>query len=313
MDVWRIDLGGSSPRPAIRHGRLGAATPCTVASASPPTPSGRQTIGAAAPVLELRDIVMRRDGRSLLDHVDLIVARHQRWLLLGANGSGKTSLLRIAALYEHPTGGQVRVAGAELGRSDVRVLRRRIGFVSAAMIDQLRPDLEVIDVVMTAKHAALEPWWHRYDDTDRRRALGCLDQLGLGGFAGRRFGTLSSGERTRALLARSLMTDPAVLLLDEPTSGLDLAGREELLASLDALAAAPDAPPFVLVTHHLEDVPSSITHALVLAGGRAIASGAAAEVVTEEVVSRAFGMKVLVERRPNGRFSAWTESPPPAR
>lgn len=268
------------------------------------------TATAPAPVLELRDIVLRRGGRTLLDAVELLVAAGERWLLLGANGSGKTSLLRIAALYEHPTSGQVRVAGHQLGHVDVREVRRQIGFVSAAMIDQLRPDLDVLDVVMTAKHAALEPWWHHYDDADRRRARTCLGQLGLGDFAGRVFGTLSSGERTRALIARSLMNEPAVLLLDEPTSGLDLAGREELLASLDALAAEPDAPPFVLVTHHLEDVPTSVTHGLVLADGRAIASGPVDDTITEQFVSQAFGLPVRIERRANGRFSAWTERPP---
>lgn len=258
--------------------------------------------------LELRAITLVRGGRALLDGVDLVVHRGQRWLLLGANGSGKTSLLRIAALYEHPTRGSVRIGTAELGHVDVRQVRRRIGFVSAAMADQLRVDLDVVDVVMTAKHAALEPWWHRYDAADRERAIGCLDQLGLGAFAGRTFGTLSSGERTQTLIARALMTDPEVLLLDEPTSGLDLAGREELLIALDALAVRPGAPPFVLVTHHLEDVPTSVTHALVLVGGRTLASGAIAETVTAHNVSQAFGLPVHIERRADGRFSAWTEA-----
>ena len=149
----------------------------------------------------------------------------------------------------------------------MRVLRRRIGFVSAALADQLRPALSALDAVRTARYAALEPWWHRYTPDDDERARDCLDRMGVGRLADHTLGTLSSGERTRVLLARSLMNDPAIVLLDEPASGLDLAGREQLVEALDDLAADPAAPPFVVVTHHVEDVPTTLTHALLIRGG----------------------------------------------
>lgn len=256
--------------------------------------------------LVLDGIRLIRDATTILDDVSLVVRRGQRWLVLGANGCGKTSLLRIAGLYDHPTAGTVDVLGERLGRTDVRVLRRRIGFVSAALTDQLRSGLSGLDVVRTARYAALEPWWHTYTDEDDRRALDCLDRMGVVKLAGRPLATMSSGERTRVLLARSLMNDPAIILLDEPASGLDLAGREQLVDALDDLAADPDAPPFVMVSHHVEDVPTSLTHAMLLRQGRVLAAGELDGVVTAERLTECFGLEICLERRANGRFSAWS-------
>ena len=112
--------------------------------------------------LDLDHIVMRRGTTLVLDDVSFSVGDGERWLILGANGSGKTSLLRVAALYDHPTSGTVEVLGERLGRTDVRELRRRVGYASAALADQLRPSLRVLDAVRTARFAAFEPWWHRY-------------------------------------------------------------------------------------------------------------------------------------------------------
>lgn len=254
----------------------------------------------------LDGIRLVRDGSTILDDVTLAVHPRQRWLVLGANGCGKTSLLRIAGLYDHPTAGTVDVLGERLGRTDVRVLRRRIGFVSAALSDQLRSGLIGLDVVRTARYAALEPWWHTYTGDDDRRALECLERMGVAGLAGRTLATMSSGERTRVLLARSLMNDPAVVLLDEPASGLDLAGREQLVDALDDLASDPSAPPLVMVSHHVEDVPTSLTHAMLLREGRVLASGPIDEVVTAEHLTACFGLEICLERRGDGRFSAWS-------
>jgi iron complex transport system ATP-binding protein len=255
--------------------------------------------------LDLNHIAMRRDGTVILDDVSFGVRSGERWLLLGANGSGKTSLLRIAALYEHPTSGTVDVLGERLGRADVRVLRHRIGYASAALADQLRPSLRALDVVRTARYAALEPWWHTYTDGDDAAARACLDRMGVGRHAERELGTLSSGERQRVLLARTLMNDPAIVLLDEPSARLDLGGREQLVHALDDLAADPDSPPSVVVTHHVDDIPPSSTHVVLLRDGRILRSGPIDDVLDADGLSETFGLALTLERRDDGRFSAW--------
>ena len=256
------------------------------------------------PALELRAIDFVRDGRHILEQVSLRILPGERWLVLGANGSGKTTLVRIAAMYEHPTRGHVSVLGETLGSTDVRTLRRRIGYVSASFAGEIRPALSAADVVMTAKNAALEPWWHQYDDADRERASACLDRLGVGALGGRCFGALSSGEQQRVLLARSLMNDPAVVLLDEPSARLDLGGREQLVASLESMMGDQRVPGVALVTHHLDEVPPSMTHCLMLREGRVLTSGPIDEVLSADALSDCFGVRLMLERRPDGRYSA---------
>ena len=133
--------------------------------------------------LRLDRVRLRRGSTLILDDISMVVRAGERWLLLGPNGSGKSSLLRVAALYEHPTSGTVDVLGERLGRTDVRELRRQIGYSSAALAEQLRPALRALDVVRTARYAALEPWWHRYSPADDRRATECLERLGVAPFA----------------------------------------------------------------------------------------------------------------------------------
>ncbi len=255
--------------------------------------------------LRLADVGLTREGRHLLDGVDLTVQTGERWAVLGPNGSGKTSLLAIAALRLHPSRGEVEVLGQRLGRTDVRRLRRRIGFASQALADALRPDLSATDVVMTAKHGALEPWWHTWEEADRAEARACLGRMGLDGFATRTFGTLSSGERQRVLVARTLMAAPGLVLLDEPSAGLDLGARERLVADLGALASDAATAPVVLVTHHLEEVPAGFTHALVLREGTVLARGPLDETLTGPVLGEAFGLPLTV-RQHGGRWSATT-------
>lgn len=256
--------------------------------------------------LHLEQVSASRDGTLVLDRVNLAVERDQRWLVLGANGSGKTTLLRIAALYDHPSSGRVVVLGETLGSTDVRELRRSVGYLSASLAAELRPQLSARDAVMTAKHAALEPWWHTYDERDENRALECLDRMKVRHLHDRELGSLSSGEQQRVLLARMLMNDPGVVLLDEPSARLDLGGREELVGSLTEWTMEPTAAPIVLVTHHLDEVPPGMTHVLMLKAGRVLVSGPIEESLDDSSLSECFSMRLHLERRSNGRYGAWS-------
>jgi iron complex transport system ATP-binding protein len=265
-------------------------------------PSG--PVNAAHPVpLRLSGVGVDHGETTILDGVDWEVGPADRWVVLGPNGSGKTTLLRIAALYLHPSRGEVEVLGYRWGAVDVRWLRTRIGFVSPALATMLRTDVTAVEVVMAAREAALETWWHRYDEGDRSYALGLLDLMGVAGVAERAFGALSSGERQRVLLARSLWGDPGLVLLDEPTAGLDLGAREDLVTRLARLARDPATPATILVTHHVEEIPVGFTHALLVGQGKVVAAGPIEEVITAPALSELFGLTLRLDHR-GGRYAA---------
>ncbi|HCB33889.1 MAG TPA: iron ABC transporter ATP-binding protein [Acidimicrobiaceae bacterium] len=253
----------------------------------------------------LRGVSVVYDGRRVLGPIDWEISAGQRWVVLGRNGSGKTTLIRVLSLYRYPTTGTVEVLGERWGRTDVRELRRRIGLAGWSLRDQFRGAIVGLELVMSAKHAALEAWWHTYTDDDRAAAAACLARVGAESLADREFATMSSGEQQRVQLARTLMGDPELLLLDEPTAGLDLAGRETLLAGLARLARDPTTPATVLVTHHTDEIPSSFTHALLLRDGAPLATGPLEEVLTESSLSECFGHPLRLERR-DGRWLSWS-------
>ncbi|HEX7950539.1 MAG TPA: ATP-binding cassette domain-containing protein [Candidatus Limnocylindrales bacterium] len=248
-------------------------------------------------IVDLRGATVRRGGRSILGPLDWRIEPGERWVVIGANGSGKTTLLSIVGLTLWPTEGTVDVLGARYGKVDSREVRRRIGSAGSAVELRLRDDLTLVDLVMTARHAATEPWWHVYSDADKARARELLDRLGIGALADHPFGTLSAGERRRVSIGRALMPDPDLLLLDEPAASLDLGARETLLRDLSVLAGEARPSAIVLVTHHVEEIPAGFTHALVLSGGKCVAGGPLAEVLTDDVLSRAFRLPIAVDHR----------------
>jgi iron complex transport system ATP-binding protein len=259
-------------------------------------------------VLDLDGITVVRDGNALLDAVTWRVSEGERWVVLGPNGAGKTTLLRVCAAQLHPTRGTAVVLGERLGATNVFDLRPRIGLSSASLADKLPPQERVRDVVLTAAYAVAGRWNEAYDRLDHTRSDDLLAAFGVDHLADRTFGTLSEGERKRVQLARSLMTDPELVLLDEPAAGLDLGGRETLVRDLAELAGDPRSPVLVLVTHHVEEIPPGFTHALLLRAGGVVAAGKVDEVLTEDTLSAAFGIPLRV-RRDEERWSAVLRRP----
>jgi len=262
-------------------------------------------------VLSLRNITLQRDTSTILKNVSWDIARGEHWVVLGANGSGKTSLMLIAALYLHPSAGEVVVEGERLGDTGVRELRQRIAYNSAAFASEIRPQLCAYEVVMTAKNAALETWWHHYEPADKVKAIDCLQQLGVGHLAEREISTLSSGEQQRVFLARTRMTEPSLVLLDEPSGRLDLGGREQLVEALeDSIQHSPHIST-ALITHHVDEIPRGMTHLLALKAGEVIAKGPLTETLSSALLSECFSWPLELITRADGRFSAQSAKPVP--
>lgn len=254
-------------------------------------------------ILNLEEISVRRGDKTILGPLNWQVLEGQRWVVLGPNGAGKTTLLQICASLIHPTRGKIEILGQQLGKVDVFELRTRIGLTSSALVEQLPSDELVIDAVLTAAYAVLGRWQEKYDLWDESRAMALLTALGVRELGDRSFGTLSEGEKKRVQIARALMADPELLLLDEPASSLDLGGREDLLKRIEVFAKDPLAPATVIVTHHIEEIPSGTSHALLLKDGQVVASGEINGVISDENLSVAYGIPISVQSQ-NGRFFA---------
>ncbi len=254
-------------------------------------------------VLELADVVVRRNARNIVDHVDWTVADDQRWVILGPNGAGKTTILQLAATLLHPTAGTVTILDETLGRTDVFELRPRIGFASSAMARRIPADETVLDVVLTAAFSVLGRWNEEYEGIDEKRARRVLGEWKLDHLAERTFGTLSDGEQKRVQIARAVMTDPEMLLLDEPTASLDLGAREELLGLLGGYAREATTPAMIMVTHHVEEIPVGFTHVLLLRDGQVVAQGPLADALTAENLSATFGTDIRLSED-GGRYAA---------
>jgi len=256
-----------------------------------------------AAVVELAGVSIVRNGSTLINNISWEIDESDRWVVIGPNGAGKTTLLQVISAQIHPSSGVAGLLGEVLGTVDVFELRPRIGLTSAALAERIPRGERVHDVVVSASYAVVGRWREQYDELDHERASELLAQLGIDRLANRTFGTLSEGERKRVQIARALMTDPELLLLDEPAAGLDLAGRESLVTTLGELAQDQYAPATVLVTHHVEEIPNGITHAMLLKAGEVMAAGPLRDTLTADNLTKTFEVDLsLVEA--DGRWAA---------
>ena len=254
-------------------------------------------------VLDVSHATLVRDGMTVLEDISWTVDSSQRWIVLGPYGAGKTSLLEMIAAWERPSAGTAFVLGDDVGIADTNWLRPRVGLASSGMAKRIPSSETVEQAVMSAAIAAAEYRGEEFEDIDVRRTRRVLAEWRLDAVSERPFGTLSEGETKRAQIARSIMTDPELLLLDEPVAGLDRGSREEVLSMLGAFASNPSAPAIIMVTHHVEEIPIGFTHALLLSAGRIVDQGPIADMVTSAQLTRTFGVTVDVASE-NGRFWA---------
>jgi len=254
------------------------------------------------PVLELSEVTFRRDGKQIIDGISLTVQPGEHWALLGPNGAGKSTLLGFCAAVTFPTTGTVHVLGEQMGRTELARLRHSIGHVNPR--HKLHTALSVREVVLTGVTATIDiPMRWVPSPEELARADAMIATVGMTARAEDTWPTLSQGERGRALIARALISAPKLLLLDEPTTGLDVAAREQLLETVDSLGDAHPSMASILVTHHLEELPTTTTHALLIADGRTVASGAARETISTDNVTAAFSHPIAVDYQ-DGRWTA---------
>ncbi|HEY1847605.1 MAG TPA: ATP-binding cassette domain-containing protein [Opitutaceae bacterium] len=258
-------------------------------------------------ILSVRALTVTRGRTHILRGLDWTVRRGEHWVILGPNGSGKTSLLKALTGYLSPTSGEIRLLGLEYGEADWRELRLKVGIVTSALQASIPAAEPALDTVVSGRYAQLD-LWARPTRAETRQGRSLLRFVGAASLARREWQYLSQGERQRVLIARSLMARPRLLILDEPCAGLDPVAREEFLGFLGALARRKAGPSLVLVTHHAEEIMPSFTHALLIRGGKAFASGPREEVVTTRRLSGVFGAPVSV-RSARGRYQAVARRP----
>jgi iron complex transport system ATP-binding protein len=252
-------------------------------------------------ILGVSGLVIRRGDAIILENIRWQVLPGQHWVILGANGSGKTSLLCALTGYLTPTAGEVEVLGERYGCSDWRQLRQRLGLVSSAIRQMIPPDEPALETVVSGRYAMIN-FWGKMTAADRRRARHILRQIECLELAERPWLFLSQGERQRVLIGRALMAKPAVLILDEPCAGLDPAAREHFLQFLQRLGGGAHPPTLVLVTHHVEEIMPVFSHVLILKSARVMAQGPRKGALTSAALSDAFGEPARLRQR-RGRYT----------
>jgi iron complex transport system ATP-binding protein len=237
----------------------------------------------------------------ILDGISWRVLPGEHWVILGANGSGKTSLLSALTGYLTPSSGRISVLNRDYGRSDWRELRKEIGLVSSSIRQLMANDEPAVETVISGKYAMID-FWGKASPEDHRQARKILREIECEYLAERPWLVLSQGERQRVLIGRALMAKPRLLILDEPCAGLDPAAREQFLSFLHRLGRAKNSPTLVLVTHHVEEIMPGFSHMLILKSGKVLASGKTEDHLTGKMLSEAFETPICM-RKTNGRFS----------
>lgn len=253
------------------------------------------------PIIEIQNLRVDRFNARVVESISWTVKPGENWVIMGPNGAGKTTLLSCLMAYTPASGGTVRVLGEEWGKYDWRKLRERVGIVSSSLTARVPDSDTALQIVMGGKFAQIGLRGEDWTEEDRESALRYLEQFRATYIADRAWGALSQGERQRVLIARARMANPALLIVDEPCAGLDPVAREHFIRELDAFAKDPSAPSLVLVTHHVEEIPESFTHVLMLREGRTFASGLRQELLTDAQLSALFNADIAVEEH-EGRY-----------
>lgn len=255
------------------------------------------------PALELRNVSYVADGKQILHAINWAVQPGEHWAILGPNGCGKTTLLKLACGYLWPNaGGEICRRGRAL--TNLPELRKSIGWVTASLTAQIPVREIAIRTVVSGKFAQIgyiEGFGGVADRRDYRRAQKFLDEMRCGQLGNQEFGTLSQGEQQKVLIARARMTRPYLLFLDEPCAGMDPGARENFLATLDDLGKRKNMPALIFVTHHIEEILPLFKKTLVLGDGKVVHAGDTRRVLQRGILKELYGVSLTLTRR-KGRY-----------
>lgn len=257
-------------------------------------------------VIDMQNVSWRRQKKEILSNINWQVKRGEHWAVLGLNGSGKTTLLNMVNGYIWPTTGQVTVLDQPFGKTDLRELRKSIGWVSSSLQERMNGRQLVQDIVVSGKYASIG-LYEEPSEEDFDMAFQIMERLNGTHLIDRTYETCSSGEKQRILIARGLMANPDLLILDEPSSGLDFISREELMATINELAHQENAPTIILVTHHIEEVLPAFSHTLLLRKGHVFDQGKREDVFRSSRMSDFFEKNVQVDWRSERAWMTLTD------
>ena len=258
------------------------------------------------PILDIIDLCLERGDTQILNGLNWRIEAGEHWVVLGPNGSGKTSLLAALTGYKSPTSGKIHILGKTFGEDDWFLLRKQIGLVSSALDKLMAHDEPVLETIVSGKYAMID-LWHEPSSGDKRAARAILKRIECSHLANRPWAQLSQGERQRALIGRTLMSKPKLMMLDEPCAGLDPVAREHFLQFLDRLGQQRNSPSIILITHHTEEIMPVFTHALLIRDGRNLAQGPVKEILNNAALSRVFEFPVQLSRK-QGRYWLTTKT-----
>lgn len=258
-------------------------------------------------VIDIKNVSWRRQKKEILSNINWKVTKGQHWAVLGLNGSGKTTLLNMVNGYIWPTTGQVTVLDQPFGKTDIRELRKSIGWVSSSLQERINGRQLTQDIIVSGKYASIG-LYEEPSEADFQKAFQIMEWLNCSHLIDRTYETCSSGEKQKILIARGLMAEPDLLILDEPSSGLDFIAREELMATINELACQENAPTIILVTHHVEEVLPAFSHTLLLRKGHVFDQGKREDVFNSSRLSAFFEKPVQVHWSSNRAWMTLTDA-----
>jgi iron complex transport system ATP-binding protein len=245
-------------------------------------------------IISLKNVDFTRNQQNILKNINWTVEKGEHWAILGLNGSGKSSLLKLIMAENWKTSGDITVLQTRFGVDRIPELRAKIGIVGSFIAERFRPDIVAENLVLTGRYNS-SMLYRAFSETDLEVARDLMRQIGADKLIGRIYGTLSQGEKQLLLIARSLMINPEILILDEPTNGLDLFAKERLVDKLHKITGLENGPTLLYITHHPDEITADFQKILLLREGEIINSGTRADILTETTLTDFYQMPVAVE------------------